>query len=75
MPKIQNVARFTTRVSPTDAFFQSLAPKEETVMQEPQAPALSRLALEVLEQMQTQTQPLSVTEIMDLLTHYIVIII
>jgi hypothetical protein len=68
MPKIQNVARFTTRVSPTDAFFQSLAPKEETVMQEPQAPALSRLALEVLEQMQTQTQPLSVTEIMDLLT-------
>ena len=37
-------------------------------MQEPQAPALSRLALEVLEQMQTQTQPLSVTEIMDLLT-------
>jgi hypothetical protein len=68
MPKIQNVARFTTRVSPTDAFFQSLAPKEETVAQEPQAPALTRLALEVLEQMQTQTQPLSVTEIMDLLT-------
>lgn len=68
MPKIQNVARFTTKVKPTDAFFQSLAPREETVMQEPQAPALTRLALEVLEQMQTQTQPLSVTEIMDLLT-------
>jgi hypothetical protein len=68
MPKIQNVARFTTRVSPTDAFFQSLAPKEETVVQEPQAPVLTRLALEVLEQMQTQSQPLSVTELTDLLT-------
>jgi hypothetical protein len=68
MPKIQNVARFTTRVKPTDAFFQSLAPKEETVVQEPQAPVLTRLALEVLEQMQTQSQPLSVTEITDLLT-------
>ena len=68
MPKIKHVARFTTRVNPTDAFFQSLAPKEETVMQEPQAPALTRLAQDVLEQMQSQTQPLSVTEIMDLLT-------
>jgi hypothetical protein len=55
-------------VKPTDAFFQSLAPKEETVVQEPQAPVLTRLALEVLEQMQTQSQPLSVTEITDLLT-------
>jgi hypothetical protein len=68
MPKIQNVARFTTRVKPTDAFFQSLAPQEETVMPQPQAPALTKLALDVLEQMRTQTQPLSVTEIMDLLT-------
>lgn len=68
MPKIKHVARFTTRVNPADAFFQSLAPKEETVMQQPQAPALTRLAQDVLEQMQTQTQPLSVTEIMDLLT-------
>lgn len=66
MPKIQNVARFTTRVKPTDAFFQSLASKEETVVQEPQAPALTKFASQMLELMQKQTQPLSVTEITEM---------
>lgn len=66
MPKIQNVARFTTKVKPTDAFFQSLAPKDETVMQEPQATALTKFASQMLELMQKQTQPLSVTEITEM---------
>jgi hypothetical protein len=66
MPKIQNVARFTTRVNPTDVFFQSLAPKEETVVQEPQAPTLTKFASQMLELMQKQTQPLSVTEITEM---------
>lgn len=66
MPKIQNVARFTTRVNPTDAFFQSLAPQEETVAQEPQAPALTKFASQMLELMQKQTQPLSVTEVTEM---------
>jgi hypothetical protein len=67
MPKIQQVARFTTRVKPTDPFYQSLAPKEETVMQEPQAPALTKFASQVLDLMQKQTQPLSVTEITEMI--------
>lgn len=67
MPKIQQVARFTTRVKPTDPFFQSLAPKEETVMHQPQAAALTKFASQMLEQMQKQTQPLSVTEITEML--------
>ena len=67
MPKIQQVARFTTRVKPTDPFFQSLAPKEETAMQEPQAAALTKFAAQMLELMQKQTQPLSVTEITEMM--------
>jgi hypothetical protein len=67
MPKIQQVARFTTRVKPTDPFYQSLAPKEETVMQEPQAAALTKFASQMLELMQNQTQPLSVTEITEMI--------
>ena len=65
MPKIQQVARFTTRVKPTDPFFQSLAP-QETVMQQPQAAALTRFAQQMLELLQQQTQPLSVTEVTEL---------
>jgi hypothetical protein len=67
MPKIQNVARFTTRVKPTDAFFQSLAPQEETVTSQPQAPALTKFASQMLELMHKQTQPLSVTEITEMI--------
>lgn len=65
MPKIQQVARFTTRVKPADPFFQSLAP-QETVMQQPQAAALTKFAQQMLELLQQQTQPLSVTEVTEL---------
>ena len=72
MPKIQHVARFTTRVNPADAFFQSLAPQEETVTpQQPQAPALTKFASQMLELMQKQTQPLSVTEITEMIVQEI----
>jgi len=66
MPKIHQVARFTTRVNPVDTFYQSLAPKDETVAQEPQAAALTKFASQMLELMQKQTQPLSVTEITEM---------
>jgi hypothetical protein len=54
-------------VKPADPFYQSLAPKDETVMQEPQAPALTKFASQVLDLMQKQTQPLSVTEITEMI--------
>lgn len=62
MPKIQQVARFTTRVKPTDPFFQSLAPKEEPTT----SVKLPKFAEQLLELLKQQTQPLSVTEITEL---------
>jgi hypothetical protein len=53
-------------VNLADPFYQSLAPKEETTAQETQAPALTKFASQVLELMQNQTQPLSVTEITEM---------
>lgn len=66
MPQIKNVARFTTRIKPTDPFFQTLSTKDETVMQETQVAALTKFSSQMLELLEQQSQPLSVVEITEL---------